>query len=300
MSKPLVDVLLNPIELFRTTLPSALTLVAGVGIGYLCGRFRARPSLKYIVYALPVALMSIVNVVTDLGAINTALFSMLGHSLGDSVIAVGLTGGIATGKSTVSEVFKKFNGVIIDADAIARQVVEPGKPAHTKIVAMFGNDVLNADKTINRPMLGSIIFNNPSKRQALNSCTHYYIIKEMFYQLLYQRIVKQRKLVIFDAPLLFETKLLQYFCGPIIVVACSEAAELQRLMARDSLPQDKALARIKSQMSIEEKVKLADVVIDNNGTKEELEVAAEATLRSVAASIGAASEFKRVVFPKKD
>ncbi|RHY23835.1 hypothetical protein DYB25_008887 [Aphanomyces astaci] len=281
MSKPLVDVLLNPIELFRTTLPSALTLVAGVGIGYLCGRFRARPSLKYIVYALPVALMSIV---TDLGAINTALFSMLGHYLGDSVIAVGLTGGIATGKSTVSEVFKKFNGVIIDADAIARQVVEPGKPAHTKIVAMFGNDVLNADKTINRPMLGSIIFNNPSKRQALNSCTH--------------RIVKQRKLVIFDAPLLFETKLLQYFCGPIIVVACSEAAELQRLMARDSLPEDKALARIKSQMSIE--IKLADVVIDNNGTKEELEVAAEATLRSVAASIGAASEFKRVVFPKKD
>ncbi|RHY08026.1 hypothetical protein DYB26_010511, partial [Aphanomyces astaci] len=171
---------------------------------------------------------------------------MLGHYLGDSVIAVGLTGGIATGKSTVSEVFKKFNGVIIDADAIARQVVEPGKPAHTKIVAMFGNDVLNADKTINRPMLGSIIFNNPSKRQALNSCTH-----EMFYQLLYQRIVKQRKLVIFDAPLLFETKLLQYFCGPIIVVACSEAAELQRLMARDSLPEDKALARIKSQMSIE-------------------------------------------------
>ncbi|RHY72547.1 hypothetical protein DYB30_006167 [Aphanomyces astaci] len=281
MSKPLVDVLLNPIELFRTTLPSALTLVAGVGIGYLCGRFRARPSLKYIVYALPVALMSIV---TDLGAINTALFSMLGHYLGDSVIAVGLTGGIATGKSTVSEVFKKFNGVIIDADAIARQVVEPGKPAHTKIVAMFGNDVLNADKTINRPMLGSIIFNNPSKRQALNSCTH--------------RIVKQRKLVIFDAPLLFETKLLQYFCGPIIVVACSEAAELQRLMARDSLPEDKALARIKSQMSIE--IKLADVVIDNNGTKEELEVAAEATLRSVAATIGAASEFKRVVFPKKD
>ena len=100
------------------------------------------------------------------------LYAMLGHFFGDGLIAIGLTGGISTGKSTVSAVFKKFNAVIIDADLIARQVVEPGKPAYNKIVSMFGKDVINSDKTINRPMLGSIIFNNPAKRQALNACTH--------------------------------------------------------------------------------------------------------------------------------
>ncbi|CAK4069468.1 unnamed protein product [Aphanomyces euteiches] len=288
---------LNPWELIRSTFPAALTLVSGVGIGYLSGRYRSKGSIKFILYTLPVILMTVVSQVTAMPTIFVVLYAMLGHYFGDGLIAIGLTGGISTGKSTVSAVFKKLNAVIIDADLIARQVVEPGKPAYNRIVAMFGNEVLNPDKTINRPMLGSIIFNNPAKRQALNACTHRYIILEMFSQLLYQRLILQRRLVIFDAPLLFETKLLQYFCGPIIVVACSEGAELERLMARDKLTEEKAKARIKSQMSLQEKVKMADVVIDNNGTKEALEVNAEATLRQVARSLDASGEVKRVVFP---
>ncbi|KAF0687157.1 Aste57867_21128 [Aphanomyces stellatus] len=283
-----------PVTLFQAVWASALTLLGGIVIGFITERFRTNSSLKFVFFTLPVGWMTVVNEMTNLPMVPVVVLSIGGHFLGASFVAVGLTGGIATGKSTVSAVAKRLNAVIIDADIVARQVVEPGKPAYNKIVDLFGKDVLNEDKTINRAMLGGIIFNSPEKRQALNSCTHRYILLEMFWQLVYQRLVKHRRFVIFDAPLLFETKLLQYFCGPIIVVTCSEEEELKRLMARDGLTEEKAMARIKSQMSLADKVKLADIVVDNNGTKDALEKLAEETLVKVAEIIDAKAELKKV------
>jgi dephospho-CoA kinase len=101
-----------------------------------------------------------------------AVTTLVGQQVGASLIAVGLTGGIATGKSSVSTVFKQNGAVIIDADVIAREVVLPGRGAYMEIVKRFGDGVLNDDKTINRAKLGAIIFSDPAKRKALNGCTH--------------------------------------------------------------------------------------------------------------------------------
>lgn len=171
--------------------------------------------------------------------------------LGASLVGVGLTGGIATGKSTVSEAYRKAGAVIVDADVVAREVVMPGRGAYKEIVRYFGAGVLNEDgATINRAKLGAIIFSDPTQREKLNSATHKYILWEMFKQLVYQRLLCHKRLVVFDAPLLFETKLLEYFCYPTIVVACSETNELARLMKRDNMKQEDAEKRIKSQMKL--------------------------------------------------
>ncbi|OQR84796.1 hypothetical protein ACHHYP_12821 [Achlya hypogyna] len=207
--------------------------------------------------------------------------SMLGFSAGDGIVAVGLTGGIASGKSSVSARLRARGIVVIDADVVAREVVEPGQPAHTAIVKAFGTEVLNPDRTLDRAKLGSIVFSDPAKRAVLNACTHRQIIKAMFTQLLYLRVVKRVPLVVFDAPLLFETKLLEYFCAPIIVVACSEEQQLARLMARDKLSKEDATKRIKAQMPLAEKAAKATLVLDNNGSKEALLALVDSTVEDL-------------------
>ena len=168
---------------------------------------------------------------------------------------MGLTGGIATGKSTVSNVFRKAGAVIVDADVVARDVVMPGRGAYQEIVRTFGTDVLNdGDATINRAKLGALVFSDPMQRRKLDAATHKYILWEMFKQLVYHRLVRRKRLVVLDAPLLFETKLLELFCYPIIVVTCAETTELARLMERDNMPQEDALKRIKSQMPLKVRV----------------------------------------------
>ncbi|RLN14024.1 hypothetical protein BBJ28_00013638 [Nothophytophthora sp. Chile5] len=155
---------------------------------------------------------------------------------------------------TVSKTFRDAGAVIVDADVVAREVVLPGRGAYKEIVRCFGPDVLNEDDaTINRAKLGAIIFSDPAQRKKLNAATHKYIIWEMFKQLVYQRLVCRKRLVVFDAPLLLETKLLEHFCYPIIVVACSETNELARLMKRDNMAQEDAEKRIKAQMKLHEK-----------------------------------------------
>ncbi|KAG2510761.1 hypothetical protein JM16_008447 [Phytophthora kernoviae] len=219
----------------------------------------------------------------------------IGRTLGASLVGVGLTGGIATGKSTVSKAFRDAGAVIIDADVVAREVVVPGRGAYKEIVHHFGSEVLNEDDaTINRAKLGAIIFGDPAQRKKLNSATHKFIIWEMFKQLVYQRLICRKHLVVFDAPLLFETKLLEYFCYPTIVVACSEANELKRLMKRDNMKEEDAEKRIKSQMKLQEKLKKADLVIQNDGTLEELLDNTRETLKRTAVLVGGLSELNAI------
>ncbi|XP_071957286.1 dephospho-CoA kinase domain-containing protein-like [Antedon mediterranea] len=181
---------------------------------------------------------------------------------------VGLTGGIASGKSTVSTMLAKFGCPIIDADVIARQVVEPNTPAWRLIVKHFGHEFLLADRTIDRPKLAACIFGDEKKRKLLNSCTHPFIQKEMMWQV-FVNFIKGHQFVILDIPLLLEgSKLLKYI-HRVVVVYCNGTTQIQRLMQRNNLSEEDALKRIKSQMNLEEKKQMADFVIENSYGLEE-------------------------------
>ena len=179
-------------------------------------------------------------------------------------LVIGLTGGIASGKSTVSNMFKEMDITVIDADVEARLAVEKGEPAYQKIVAEFGQDILLDNGEIDRPKLGSIIFHNAEKRQLLNGITHPEVRKRMNDQV---EAAKRRgeQVIVLDIPLLFESKL-THMVEKTILVFVDRAVQLQRLMERNNLALEDAEARVKSQMPLAEKVALAEAVIDNNGT----------------------------------
>nr|XP_039267026.1 dephospho-CoA kinase domain-containing protein-like [Styela clava] len=185
------------------------------------------------------------------------------------MILVGLTGGIASGKSTVSSILKNdFNCPVIDADLIARQVVEPGAKAHRKIIETFGNGILLADGTLDRGKLGEIIFQDKAKRRKLNAITHPEIGKVILISIL-KYLIRGHRFVILDVPLLFESKTWINLTTFNVVVYCDFGAQLSRLMNRNSLSESEAKQRIDSQMSLEEKQKLASIVINNNGSLDE-------------------------------
>ncbi|EQC40389.1 hypothetical protein SDRG_02287 [Saprolegnia diclina VS20] len=270
----------------RDSVLALLILSASGLVGYFRRRWAYRPLHKYglTLGAMLVgagAYMFLRSNSGTLAALVLLFLTMLGFAAGDGCVAIGLTGGIATGKSTVSKRLREKGAVIIDADVVARQVVEPGQPAHRAIVAAFGTDILNPDRTLDRAKLGSLVFNDPAKRATLNSCTHKHILLAMFFELLYLRVVKRAKLVVFDAPLLFETQILEYFCTPIVVVACSEANQLTRLMSRDKLPKDQATKRIQAQMPLAEKAAKANIVLDNNDSPEALIKLVDATYETL-------------------
>ncbi len=182
-------------------------------------------------------------------------------------IIIGLTGSIGTGKSTVSRMFQRLKIPVVDADKIAREVVEPSMPAYEAIVATFGKSIIRSDQTIDRKKLGAIIFSDESKRKQLNNIIHPAIRKEMLRQK-ENYISKGHMSVVLDIPLLFESKLTHYV-DKILVVYVDPKVQLERIMKRDGSTENDARQRISSQISIVEKVKLADAVIDNNGTIEE-------------------------------
>ena len=181
---------------------------------------------------------------------------------------IGLTGGIATGKSTVCAILENAGAVIIDADRIARKLVKKNLPAYRQIVDTFGESILLPDGEINRTALGDLIFNDPRKKQLLNKIVHPQVGKETDRQL--KRIEKSNPhaLVILDIPLLLESGLHKNL-SEVIVVYTPEHIQINRLMQRDHISQENALARIHSQMPIEEKKKLATIVIDNSGMLED-------------------------------
>lgn len=182
---------------------------------------------------------------------------------------IGLTGSIASGKSTVVKMMTALGLPIVDADIVARDVVEPGTETLKLIVENFGQDILLEDGSLNRAKLGDIIFHEPVKRKMLNDMMHPAIRKEM----LRQRdayIEAGEKHVVMDIPLLFENKL-QHFVERIIVVSVSEEVQLRRLMERNNLSKEDALARMHSQLPMSVKEKGAHAVIYNNENLEQTE-----------------------------
>lgn len=180
-------------------------------------------------------------------------------------LVIGLTGSIASGKSTVSLMFDDFNIPVIDADKLAREVVYPSEEAYEEVVRTFGKEILREDNALDRKRLGEIVFADETKRKQLNGILHPAIRKRMI-EKRDTLIAEGAKCVVLDIPLLFESKL-EHFVDKIIVVYVDEEIQLKRLMERNHFTEKEALQRIHSQMSVKEKAALADAVIDNNGSK---------------------------------
>ena len=182
-------------------------------------------------------------------------------------LVIGLTGGIASGKSTVSNFFKEMNITVVDADIEARLAVMKGETAYFKIIAEFGEDILLANGEIDRPKLGSIIFHQVEKRQLLNDIVHPEVRRRMK-----DKVETAKKnceeVVVLDIPLLFESKL-TYMVDKTLLVFVDNETQLKRLIARNNLSVEDAKARIHSQMPLSDKLRLADAVINNNGSVED-------------------------------
>lgn len=204
--------------------------------------------------------------------IHETLKSISGNS---GPLLIGLTGGIATGKSTVSEIFRKLGAVIIDFDLLARSVVEPGRKSWKLIAEHFGDQVLNPDNSINRKKLSDIIFNDYSEKEKLESFTHPYIWNEFILKV--KEVIQKENPPIIMAiiPLLIESRMQDLFSKNILVYAPSEL-QAERLVKRDKISREKAEIILSSQMPIDEKIQYCDFVINNENlidkTKEQTEI----------------------------
>ncbi|TDL88363.1 dephospho-CoA kinase [Vibrio vulnificus] len=176
---------------------------------------------------------------------------------------IGITGGIASGKSTVSLYLQELGFTIVDADLASRAVVEPGEEAYHQVVKAFGEDILLTDGNIDRVKLGSIIFNDQEKRLLLNGIVHP-AVRNWMRGKTEAALSSGEETVFMDIPLLFESKL-TFMVDKTLLVYVDEQVQLQRLMNRNGLSETEALARINSQMPLADKKALADAVIDNNG-----------------------------------
>ncbi|KAJ0110594.1 hypothetical protein Patl1_01038 [Pistacia atlantica] len=181
---------------------------------------------------------------------------------------VGLTGGIASGKSTVSNLFKANDIPVVDADLVARDVLKKGTGGWKKVVASFGEEILLANGEVDRPKLGQIVFSDPGKRQLLNRILAPYISSGIFFGIL-KLWIKGSKVIVLDIPLLFEAKM-DKWTKPIIVVWVDPETQLRRLVGRDRTSEEDARNRINAQMPLDIKRSKADIVIDNSGSLDDL------------------------------
>eukprot|EP00992_Anisonema_acinus_P011582 TRINITY_DN7542_c0_g1_i1.p1 TRINITY_DN7542_c0_g1~~TRINITY_DN7542_c0_g1_i1.p1 ORF type:complete len:256 (-),score=116.90 TRINITY_DN7542_c0_g1_i1:25-732(-) len=184
---------------------------------------------------------------------------------------VGLTGGIATGKSTVSALLHDQGAVVIDCDELARSVLRKGSPGLKKVIECFGHEYLTPEGDLNREKLGELVFASPSKRRQLTGITRGPIMRLVIKAILYQWFVARADLVVLDMPLLYETRVYAWLVRCVVVVACPAPLQLQRLMARNGFTREVAQNRIDSQMPLAEKVRRADFVLDNSGDRASLE-----------------------------
>ncbi|GFR38064.1 dephospho-CoA kinase [Insulibacter thermoxylanivorax] len=184
---------------------------------------------------------------------------------------IGLTGGIASGKSTVSRMLEERGAIIVDADRISREIVMPGSPVLQTIAEEFGADLIREDGTLDRKLLGAMIFADEHKRLRLNKIMHPPIRAEMQRRISEFESRHPERLIVADIPLLYESNL-QHMFPEVMVVYVPMSLQLERLMKRDGLTEKEAMARIRAQMPIEDKRRLADIVIDNS---QDLEATAE-------------------------
>jgi dephospho-CoA kinase len=180
------------------------------------------------------------------------------------MIKVGLTGGIASGKSTVGRMFEELGCRVIDADRITRQLFEPGNPVNKAVVEAFGRAVVASDGSIDRRVLGEIVFENQELREKLNSLVHPAIIRRQAEFLAEVAEENPRAIGIVEAALMIEAGTYKNY-DKLIVVVCSPETQRRRLRERSGLTPEQIDSRISSQMSMEEKTRFADFVIDNSG-----------------------------------
>ncbi|MEK7349818.1 MAG: dephospho-CoA kinase [Nitrospirota bacterium] len=178
-----------------------------------------------------------------------------------AMILVGLTGGVATGKSTVAKMFMRCGAVVIDADELARDVVKPDKPAWRQIVRTFGKTVLNPDRTLNRRELGAVVFGNRTKLRRLEHIIHPRVAREQARLTNQAARTDPQAVVIYDVPLLFEAGIDKRVDHTIVVTADRET-QIARLKKRNGLSQAEAIRRIRSQIPLSKKIRLADIVVD--------------------------------------
>jgi dephospho-CoA kinase len=194
-------------------------------------------------------------------------------------LLVGLTGGIATGKSTVADLLRSLGAVVLDADVLAREVVEPGQPALATIANEFGRDVLRGDGTLDRKRLAAVVFAQPDRRQRLEAITHPAIRDRFHARLADLEAQGYEGIVVWDAPVMIESGGHRAM-DRLVVVVTDPATQRRRAVDRDGDPAD-VERRIDNQMPLDEKAKLADYVIDNSGDR----AAAEARTREVYAAL---------------
>lgn len=183
------------------------------------------------------------------------------------MLKVGLTGGIGAGKSEVSRLLDSYGAVLVDADLIAREVVAPGTPGLAAVVAEFGEEVLLPDGALDRPKLGSVVFADPARLAALNAIVHP-LVRDRSAEL--ERLAGPGDVLVNDVPLLAENGLAKVF-DLVVVVDAAEATRLDRLVRLRGMPEKEARARMAAQSSREDRLAIADLVIDNDGPLEALE-----------------------------
>jgi dephospho-CoA kinase len=195
---------------------------------------------------------------------------------------VGLTGGIASGKSTVAKILERLGAAVINADDLSREVVEPGKVAWQEIIDAFGTGVLQPDQTLDRQKLRTVIFSDRDGRKKLEAIIHPRV-RALAEERIREHAVAGYAIIVYEVPLLFEVKLHEWL-RPVILVACDLETQRRRLQERDHLTQTEAQKHIDAQMSLAEKRRLADYVIENNGSLEELENQVKAILEKINAT----------------
>ncbi len=195
---------------------------------------------------------------------------------------IGLTGGIASGKSTVASMLRALGADIVDADLVAREVVAPGSPALAELQAHFGDDIIGADGSLDRKALGARVFGDDDARQALNRITHPRIAQAS-QQKIAALAAGGADPIIYEAALIVENRLYPAMQG-LIVVSVPEPMQIERLMARDDIDRAAAEARVRAQLALADKVAVASHVIDNSRSHADTEAQVEALWRELSAA----------------